>query len=498
VAKLNERQRLGVTIGIVVLLAGGMTALIYKERSEIDAIEQEIASLDTRIRSADVEIRKTKDREDRVLVFRAVEGRELAVLPTKQKIAEFHNSLATFLTQAGVRFRELPESTAVESELAKGIYVTRNVLSVTGDAASILRFVNTIENDPRLVAVKGLRVTAGEHDLTAPTQHVEHDVELHLETYFYNPEDALRERIHVPNAERRLEEGDLRNAIASFQPERQDTYVLRPASSRRDAYVDPRQVRQKEDPEALRELLAQQEPIVIDLENRLRDIHERKEQEDALAQAGDLFRYDRMQAETDVVINELQVRLSQTDMMKTVTLPILQGRLEEVRVGMNALRGQRAPREMTVTRSVAEKTLEEVQKWFAAGEFAKVTSEATAWQTFLRDKQVNADAVPVVDEIARFRARAKTLADFFAIQITVTGTIVNPIDPARSVALVNGRSVRTGDKLETDVVVGRILQDAVEFSYGEETIRLKREDGGDAKRTPTRGAGPSVPARPRR
>ena len=109
-SKLSERQRLILTIVVSTLLTGGLVALILKDRAEIDTVRQEIASLDQRIRAADVEIRKTKSREDKVLVFRAVESRELAVLPTKQKIASFHRNLSTFLASAGLDFQELPES----------------------------------------------------------------------------------------------------------------------------------------------------------------------------------------------------------------------------------------------------------------------------------------------------------------------------------------------------------------------------------------------------
>ena len=125
-SKLSERQRLAITIGLSVLLAGGIVALILMDRDEIKQIEEEITTLEQRIAAANIEIAKIPPREDKVIVFRAVEKRELEILPTEQKIADFHSGISTFLASAGIGFDELPESKPEDSELAKGIRVTRN------------------------------------------------------------------------------------------------------------------------------------------------------------------------------------------------------------------------------------------------------------------------------------------------------------------------------------------------------------------------------------
>jgi len=257
VSKLSERQRLVITIIVTVLLTGGLLALIVKDRSEIDTTNDEIASLDARIQVAEVEIAKTKTREDNVLVYRAVEERELAVLPTKQAIANFHRDLSTFLAQAGLTFQELPESTPTESSLAKGIFVTRTVLTCEGVSFSLLKFLNMIENDERLVAVKGLKVKAGVRRRRSEDDGpLLHDVEVHLETYFYNPDTRAVQRNKIAGEEARLQDDTLREAIASFQPERPDSYVLRPATSRRDPMIDPRQAQPSLDREARRRTVA--------------------------------------------------------------------------------------------------------------------------------------------------------------------------------------------------------------------------------------------------
>ncbi len=148
-SNLSERQLLCVTIGVAVLLTAGLLYLVFDDRGEIEGIEEEISSLDTRLRTAEIERRKIPARSDKVLVFRAVEPLELSVLPREQQISDFHRDLSSFLTSAGIGFQELPESSPEDSELAKGIRVTRNRMKGRGVAGAILKLINNIENDGR-------------------------------------------------------------------------------------------------------------------------------------------------------------------------------------------------------------------------------------------------------------------------------------------------------------------------------------------------------------
>jgi hypothetical protein len=473
VGKLSERQRLVLTIAVTVLVTGGLLALIFNDRGEIKTIEEEIASLDQRIQAADVEIRRTREREDRVLVFRAVEDRELAVLPTRQKIADFHRNLSTFLASAGLRFKELPESIPVESDLAKGIFVTRTVLSCQGDSPSLLKFLNMMD-------VKGLKVKAGLKDRDDPTAAPVHDIEVHLETYFYNPISAQGDQIHIPAAEARLQEPAIKEAIASFQPERPEAYVLRPAASRRDPLVDPRKARPSVDPAELQAAYDRESAVVYDLEARIRDINEKVELEKAFIIEGDVFKADRVAKEIDELLNELRARIAQVDQMKTVVIPELVANVHEVRERIDALSARRPPREVEITRSVAERTHAEVLELFENGQYAEVGSLTSTWNQYLRDKTVKPEAADIVELISVLRQKAKILADFQAFTIRVTGTIVDPVDPTRSVAVVNSRPLRSGDKLsaEGEVSVGRISRQGVEFVFRGETIFVPRQRGG--------------------
>lgn len=493
-SKLSEKKRLLLTIAVSVVFTGGLLALILSDRGEIEALEAEVEEFDQRITAADLEIERTPEREERVVVFRAVEERELAVLPSEQKIAEFYQGLSKFFVAAGLRFRELPESQPVESDLAKGIYVTRSVVEGQGEASSILKFLNMLENDPRLVSIKGLKIEAADQrkagdETDAPLLH---DVTVHLESYYYNPAGVNMTQLTIQGEEQRLESATVKQAIADFVPERPAKHDLKISASRRDPLVDPRERRVQVNEEAAAADLARQELVVTELEATLADAREMDEQVRALLASGELFKADRLQAEMDVRLNELRVRLAQVQQMKTVTNATFLGRVLAVQQRADELMGRRLPRETSITRALAEKTLGEIQGKFARGLYAEVATLCQAWVEFMKGKQVEPDAQASNDEIAALRTRARILAETEGFALVIGGTIVHESEPSRSQATINGVMTKVGDAADTagEVRILAVRRDGVDFIYKGETFTRLRNSGGAAggpAKTPPKG-----------
>jgi hypothetical protein len=483
---MNERQRLWLTIGASVLLTGGIVALVYMDRKEIEEIQVEVESLDARIASADVEIRRTKDREDEVIVFRAVRDRELEILPRHQEIADFHSNLTTFLTQAGARFTKLPDNAPKESELARGVFVTPNTLEFEADAASLLRLVNMIEIDPRLVAVKGLKVKAGTRGKDSDEAPVHKGV-LSVETYYYDPPANAAAAVAISNEAERREEAALAQRITAFQPEKRDSYTLRPATSRRDPFVDVRREVIEEDPEVIKTRFKKEEDLVLDLEKRLDEVRERVEQEKAFVLDHRIFEADRISREIDGMVNELRVRLASTSQMKNLTFPDLLTRGDRVRSVMETLAAGRKdlPRELRVTVAVAKDTLEQIDLAFRKGDYAEVNSLSVAWESFVRGKDFDTAATPVLEAIKGYRRRARTLSEFHAKALLVTAVMVNP-EPTTSAALVSGKVFRHGDLVDAkDIKIVGIRREGVEFEYFGERVFVPRRDANAGERTAT-------------
>ena len=472
-SNISERQLLVLTISVAVLITGGLLYFVFDDRDEIAGIEEEISAFDTRLQAAEIERRKIPVREDKVLQFRAVEPRELAVLPTEQRISDFHRNISSFLSAAGISFQELPESSPEDSELAKGIRVTRNRLKGRGVAGSILKFINMIENDPRLVAIKGFKVQAGDVDRNAPEADVLHEFELELETYFYRPSKGDIRREHIPGAEDRLQDPKMRAAIAAFQPERPDTYVLRPAVGRRDPLVDPRRKAESVDPAQLEEQFRREETLVVELENAYREVAEMIEKEKALERVGDLFRLDRIRREIDAKINDLRARMEHAAVTKSVQIAELGARIDVIEDNLNRMRSSRAPREVVVTRTVAEKVLEELTVLMEKGSYQEIDDLGRNWVGFLRSKEVTPEARPVLEQIRVLREKGKVLGEFATMHFEISGVIVDHEHAERSLANVNGKSVRVGDPADSKALVSvqQITRDAVFFLYKEEVIQ---------------------------
>ncbi len=490
-SNLTERQLLALTIAVAVVLTSGLLYFVFDDRGEIAGVEEEIAALDGRLQAAEVERRKIPARQDRVLTFRAVEPLELSVLPREQQISDFHRDLSSFLTSAGIQFKELPESSPEDSELAKGIRVTRNRMKGRGTAGAILKLMNNIENDGRLIAVKGFKIEAGEPNRDDPEATILHDFELELETYFYRPQRGAIQREHIPGAEARLQDPKLRAVIAAFQPERPDTYVLRPAVGRRDPLVDPRKAKVTVDPAVLQDQLRKEEAVVVELENRYRGIAELLEKEKALEGLGDMFRVDRIRREINVKINDLRARLEHTAVTKSVQIAELRARLDVVEENLNRVRSTRAPKPVVVTRSVAEKVLDDLTHLFEEGKYREIDELGQSWMSFLRSKEVMDEARPLLEQIKVLRDKGKVLAEFGGMSFEISGVIVDYQNPSRSLANVNGKSVHVGAVADGKGLVRlqRVERHAVWFAYKDELIRRpvgrvksKQKHGGHAAR----------------
>jgi Tfp pilus assembly protein PilO len=499
VRNLSERQRLWVTIGVAVLLVGGLTALIMMDRDEIEVLDGEIAGLDQRIRAADIEIARIPQREDDVLVYRAVEPLELAVLPTEQRIADFHQNLSTFMARAGLAFEELPESRPEPSELASGVFVTRNQIKGRGTAQEILRFLNMVENDPRLIAVKGFQVMAGQRPRSNPGEEavpaeVEHQLDVHLETYFYEPTKAGPKGITIPGAERRLQEPRLRERIASFKPEKAKTYVLASAASRRDPLVDPRERVQAAESVDLVAERQRQEDQVISLEHGWLAIEELLEQERALTEAGDVLRADHARSRIGELANDLALTTASVVSSGSVRLSDLMERITSIKDKVGREIRQQPGRELVVTRSFAESEFARMEGLLAEARYKELLDRGNFWKGFLERREVQPAAQPVIEQVTRLLERARNLQDWSAFHFDISGAIVHASAPERSLANINGRSYRPGDRLASneEIEVAEITTTRVWFRFRGERLAVDARSG-IAEGTPSpearRGAG---------
>ena len=393
----------------------------------------------------------------------------------------------------------MPENAPKESELTRGVFVTPNTIECEADATALLRLVNLIENDPRLVAVKGLKVKGGGRSAEGGDSAVPQggapprDVLLRAAG---QEQGGRRDPQHrrAPRGPGDPQEGRRLPARASRLVRAPAVDVaarplrrLPPGGRRRGSRADPPCASPAE------------EVVVLDVEKRHDVIREKTETEKSLSGSGALFQYDRVRQELDDLVNELRVRVANVASIRSVTFPDLTVRVERVRA---AARGARpgAPdpaRACSRSRSPSRpRRATRSRRAFRDGNYAEVTTLSTQWEQFLRGKIVDDSAGPLNEEIRGYKLRSKRLSEFHAKGVHVTGVIVNVAQPAQSVALVNGEVRHIGEALDDkgEIRILSIARDGVEFGFQGETIRLGRADSGGTSPRPASGTSTTIDA----
>jgi hypothetical protein len=150
VGRLTEKQLLLLTIGITVLIAGGLGFLIWSDFRTIEEEKQRIADLERQIDAAEKEIAMIPEREFRVIANREIADKEVAFLPEEEEIETFWEVLERFSAESGVRISEIAGTAQRTGRGRKGeqstISQVPQVLSLKGTVDEFLRFLNSIEN----------------------------------------------------------------------------------------------------------------------------------------------------------------------------------------------------------------------------------------------------------------------------------------------------------------------------------------------------------------
>ena len=265
-----------------------------------------------------------------------------------------------------------------------------------------------IENDPRLVSIKGLKVEAADRAAASKDEKEVgpplHDVTMHLESYFYNPANANLgcKPVTIPGEEQRLQDPAVKEAIAVL-PARAARHVRaaalgQPSRPARGPPPAPRAGGRGRRGDRVR---APGEGASWRSRARSATSASSTSSWKALQLGGELFKADRLQGEVDSKVNELRGRLAQITQMKTITNPTLSQRVSRCRSASTSSSAARVPRETTVTRNVAEKTLSELKGYFDKHEYAEVSTLGSAWADYLKGKEIDIECRPVAERDQR-------------------------------------------------------------------------------------------------
>lgn len=477
--RLTEKQLLLLTIGITVLISGGLGFLIWSDFRTIEEERARKADLDGRIEAAEKEIEIRPDREYKVIANREISDREVAFLPEEEEIETFWEVLERFAQESGVRISEIaPSSIQRSGRDKKGaestISTVPQVLSLRGSIDEFLRFINMVENYERIINVSEYSVNAGE----APDEDGKqrHGIRLALTTFTYSKKIAST-IVSIPKYEEKKEHAEVKKALSRIKVQEKETYTLPLSIQRRDPFVSVRRrpdsstgpVEGAPDPEYQRGLIDNIVELVQSLQQGLSF-------EEELQRRGDLWRLTAQRKENreayaacaeniatankDITIPELRDLFK-----KDVTVPwaAIQKRMEDMRNSNPRLGLQQV-----------QDWKERISKLWDEKKWAEVESESRGFRDATKNGQhVEDDAKDLVQIIFELQRSAKVIDGFDKRKIEITGILYSP--RGSSVAVVNGKQMTVGEALDADgqVVVVEIGEDYVIFET--EGVEIKKE-----------------------
>jgi len=474
VSRLSEKQLLILTIGITVLLAGGLGFLIWSDFKAIEEEEQRIAQLQQQIQSADQEIAQIPQREYRVIANREISDKEVAFLPEESEIETFWEVLERFAEEAGVRISEIAPADARGLSGAQGsIQSVAQLLSLRGSIDQFLRFINLVENYDRIINVIEYSVAAGDMGIDGKARH---GIRLALTTFTYSKKIA-NTIVSIPQYEKKKEHPEVKKWLGKIKIQEKETYTLRTSLGRRDPFVN---VRRKVEvtPDDSPEDKAAQEAMVENLVEMVQTLRDGLEIEAHLREINDLFRLAQQRKDNSELFQQLSRLIDQVQRENLLTIREYQERFrndvllpfEEIKAIMSSV----DPTEPRLTPSQVDEWTQKVTAAFEERDWKKVEDLVRAFMEISKNGDwVEETAREGVVAIADTLRRARVIQKFEKRRIKISTILFSP--NAVSVAVINSKQLSEGDALDGD---GRV----VVFEIGENYVIFETE-GVEIKKT---------------
>ena len=476
-SKLNEKQLLLLTIGVTVVLLGGLGWLIWSDLQEVEEEEQKIAALHSQIAAAEKEIAKIPEREAQVIADREIADREVTFLPSEDDIESFWEVLERFADESGVLINEIAPSKAPRG--AKGpIQTVSQTMTVRGTVDEFLRFMNLIENYDRIINVSEYTIaSAKKADVDGKFRH---GIRLALSTFMYSKRIA-NTIVSIPQYEKKRQTPEVKRWLSRIKIQEKESYTLRTSLGRRDPFVNVRrEVEESEGPEAGADR-ERAEALLETLTEQLQLLNLGLEEEKTLKERGDIFRLAQAIKENRERLADLVRRIEQLRQDKVFRDPRLAERFRQevldpfkvLREAIEAADTERPP----MSQEEVQARYDAIAKHFEERKWDEVTKGVRNFMDITSDGQhVVEPARPLVERITDMLRRSRVIREFEKRKIEITTIIYSP--NGLSLAIINGKSRSEGDALDNDgrVVIAEVGEDFVIFeTEGVEIKKLKGE-----------------------
>lgn len=479
--RLTEKQLLLLTIGIAILIAGGLGFLIWGDLRTIEVEKARKADLDRQIDAAEKEIALIPDREYRVIANREIADREVAFLPEEEEVETFWEVLERYAHDSGIVISEIaPSSIQRSGRDKKGgettISTVPQVLSLRGSIEEFLRFINMVENHERIINVVEYSVAAG--DAPDDDGKVRHAIRLALTTFTYSKKIAST-IVSIPKYEEKRENPEVKKWLSRIKVQEKETYTLQPSINRRDPFVSVRKRPSTGGPKATPEDPEFQKALIDNVVELVHTLQQGLASEEELTRRGDLWRLTAQRKDNKEQYTQISDLITQAK--NEVTIQEFRDRLnKEVIVPWAAI--QKRMEEMS--KSNPPLTKEQVQEWhtkisklYDEQKWAEVETESRNFRDTSKSGQhVEDSAKDMVQKILELQRSAKVIDSFYKRKPKISTILYSP--GGVSVAVVNGKQMTVGDALDADgkVVVVEIGENYVIFETEGVEIKVSQNE----------------------
>ena len=458
---MSDKSRWLVLVGLSVLFAIGVSALIYLQNRQIETMHTTADGLRVKIEKDRSLIKKTPDLVKEVIIQRETDALIKGILSDEEDVNNLVRTLQSFEDQSGITITSLKQQKGVKGGKKKEEFDRVGyTLEFDSNAFELQAFLDLVETHSRFMSVTRFKLTGARRQAFESNNVPRHRVQIDLETYVYKPTAGAEEvRIDGYEHKRDLLVSEISKRGADLRVE---SYDYRGPRGRRDPWVDPRMPKEIDGELVLtiEEQITMVEELVLQADEAESRWKEADEAENLIAEMK-----ARGQCEEALAVLDESVRRIE-DGQKLIYVQArnrfekqVVARLVEIRNLLDSTKGGLGP-------SVAElkESIETIQRFIRTQDYELAIEAYQAMEPRLA-------AIPERDEVRRplvldleeLSRRSRTVLDFEAIELQITGIAM--LEDKRPVALINGQAVAEGEIFGDDLFVRNIQRNQIEFAY---------------------------------
>lgn len=463
--KMTEKQKMmavgGVALGVCLVAAGG----VYWASGLIEELEQTIAQKKTDIAACEQKIAKIPATEKEVVILRENLGEYVKILPEEQGLEDFVKMLYQFEQSSGIQtinFQPGRPARKNDKQVERFERIEYQY-ELTATLWQFLKFINSIENYERLVAITDYSIARlNEREPVMRDGDTVHTIKLTMETYTYNPSSSGQE-VTIPDYNDKKDQ--LREEIVKrMQPIRIDKYEHRGPRGRRDIFVDPRE----------REGQAEGAPVEEQraiLEKFLGEVQRLKAVSQKLAKTDltifDQFTFDR---ELKEGIAKLEEQVAEVNGKQQITSPQVRQRwIKEVLeplADMKAAGGGKREgetRDPYLSGDEMQQLVDSMTQLLGEGDLQSASDryEAIAQRLLVPESDPRYSMAVTAKAL---HVRVRTAMEFSQLELKIQGVVVNH-DSGRAGLLLNGNVFEEGEYISDELMLRRVEEEQVWFVF---------------------------------